>query len=206
MLEQLIISIQIVIIDIVMAADNAIIIGLIASSFAEKNRKRIIAWGVAAAFLFRIFFALGAIYILEFAWLKIVGGLLLLWVVNNLRQDFFINKKIRSPNIKSQEQVSFTTGVYRVLVADITLSLDNVLGVVGAAKDHYHLMIVGLLLSVFIVVTLATYFATYIKKHIWLGYVGLFVIMIVALQLIIGGLINLEVLDINERFKPLFSI
>ena len=167
MLEQLIISIQIVIIDIVMAADNAIIIGLIASSFAEKNRKRIIAWGVAAAFLFRIFFALGAIYILEFAWLK---------------------------------------GVYRVLVADITLSLDNVLGVVGAAKDHYHLMIVGLLLSVFIVVTLATYFATYIKKHIWLGYVGLFVIMIVALQLIIGGLINLEVLDINERFKPLFSI
>tara|TARA_Y100001936_G_C15808784_1_gene525449 strand:+ start:39 stop:659 length:621 start_codon:yes stop_codon:yes gene_type:complete len=206
MLEQLIISIQIVIIDIVMAADNAIIIGLIASSFAEKNRKRIIAWGVAAAFLFRIFFALGAIYILEFAWLKIAGGLLLLWVVNNLRQDFFINKKIRSPNIKSQEQVSFTTGVYRVLVADITLSLDNVLGVVGAAKDHYHLMIVGLLLSVFIVVTLATYFATYIKKHIWLGYVGLFVIMIVALQLIIGGLINLEVLDINERFKPLFSI
>tara|TARA_Y100000816_G_C26025010_1_gene536395 strand:+ start:399 stop:1019 length:621 start_codon:yes stop_codon:yes gene_type:complete len=206
MLEQLIISIQIVIIDIVMAADNAIIIGLIASSFAEKNRKRIIAWGVAAAFLFRIFFALGAIYILEFAWLKIVGGLLLLWVVNNLRQDFFVNKKIRSPNIKSQEQVSFTKGVYRVLVADITLSLDNVLGVVGAAKDHYHLMIVGLLLSVFIVVTLATYFATYIKKHIWLGYVGLFVIMIVALQLIIGGLINLEVLDINERFKPLFSI
>ena len=206
MLEQLIISIQILLIDIVMAADNAIIIGLIASSFAEKNRKRIIAWGVAAAFLFRIFFALGAIYILEFAWLKIVGGLLLLWVVNNLRQDFFVNKKIRSPNIKSQEQVSFTKGVYRVLVADITLSLDNVLGVVGAAKDHYHLMIVGLLLSVFIVVTLATYFATYIKKHIWLGYVGLFVIMIVALQLIIGGLINLEVLDINERFKPLFSI
>ena len=206
MLEQFVIAIQIIIIDIVMAADNAIIIGLIASSFAEKNRKRIIAWGVAAAFLFRIFFALGAIYILEFAWLKIAGGLLLLWVVNNLRQDFFVNKKIRSPNIKSQEQVSFTKGVYRVLVADITLSLDNVLGVVGAAKDHYHLMIVGLLLSVFIVVTLATYFATYIKKHIWLGYVGLFVIMIVALQLIIGGLINLEVLDINERFKPLFSI
>ena len=206
MLEQLIISIQIVIIDIVMAADNAIIIGLIAASFAEKNRKRIIAWGVAAAFIFRVLFAFGAIYILEFAWLKIVGGLLLLWVVNNLRQDFFDNKKIRSPNVKSQEQVSFTKGVYRVLVADITLSLDNVLGVVGAVKDHYHLMIVGLLLSVFIVATLASYFATYIKKHIWLGYVGLFVIMIVALQLIIGGLINLEVLDINERFKPLFSI
>ena len=162
--------------------------------------------GSSSGVYFRVLFAFGAIYILEFAWLKIVGGLLLLWVVNNLRQDFFDNKKIRSPNVKSQEQVSFTKGVYRVLVADITLSLDNVLGVVGAAKDHYHLMIVGLLLSVFIVATLASYFATYIKKHIWLGYVGLFVIMIVALQLIIGGLINLEVLDINEKFKPLFSI
>ena len=90
------------------------------------------------------------------------------------------------------------------LVADITLSLDNVLGVVGAAKDHYHLMIVGLLLSVFIVVTLATYFATYIKKHIWLGYLGLFVILIISIQLIIGGLVSYEVLSINEKYKFLF--
>ena len=89
MLEQLIISIQIILIDIVMAADNAIIIGLIAANFAPENRKKIIAWGVAAAFLFRIFFATGINFIFEFAWIKILGGLLLLWVINNLRQDFF---------------------------------------------------------------------------------------------------------------------
>ncbi len=206
MFEQFIISIQIILIDIVMAADNAIIIGLIASNFAPNNRKRIIAWGVAAAFIFRIFFAFGATILLEYAWLKIVGGGLLLWIVNDLRQDFFTNKRIRSPNIKSQENATFTNGVYRVLIADLTISLDNVLGVVGAAKDNYHLMVVGLLLSVFLVATLASYFANYIKEHKWLGYVGLFVIMIVALQLIIGGLINLEVLTINERFENLFSI
>ncbi len=206
MLEQFFISIQIILIDIIMAADNAIIIGLIASSFAEKNRKRIIAYGVAAAFIFRIIFAFGAVYILEFAWLKILGGVLLLWVINNLRQDFFNTKKIKSPVIKSKEQVSFATGFYRVLVADITLSFDNVLGVVGAAKDYYYLMIIGLLLSVLLVATLASYFANYIKDHKWLGYVGLFVIMIVALQLIIGGLVNLEILSINEKFQFLFSV
>ena len=94
MFEQFIISIQIILIDIVMAADNAIIIGLIASNFAPNNRKRIIAWGVAAAFIFRIFFAFGATILLEYAWLKIVGGGLLLWIVNDLRQDFFTNKRI----------------------------------------------------------------------------------------------------------------
>lgn len=206
MLEELVISVQIIIIDIVMAADNAIIIGLIAAGFAEKNRRRIIAWGIAAAFIFRILFAFGAHYILEFAWIKILGGLLLLWIVNNLRQDFFENKKIRSPGLKSQENTSFLQGCYKVLIADFTLSLDNVLGVVGAAKDYYFLMIGGLLLSVLLVATLASYFATYIKNHKWLGYIGLFVIMIVALQLIIGGLINLEILSINENFKFLFNI
>ena len=206
MLEQFVISIQIIIIDIVMAADNAIIIGLIASGFAKQNRKRIIAWGVAAAFVFRIVFAFGATYILEFAWLKILGGLLLLWIVNNLRTDFFDNKKIRSPHLKSKENLSFSQGVYRVLVDDMTLSLDNVLGVVGGSKDYYFLMIGGLLLSVLLVATLASYFANYIKDHKWLAYVGLFVIMIVALQLIIGGLINLEILSINESFKFLFNI
>ena len=206
MLELIVISIQIILIDIVMAADNAIIIGLIASGFAPNNRKRIIAWGVAAAFIFRIIFAFGADYVLEFPILKICGGLLLIWIVNNLRQDFFETKKIRSPQIKSQENTTFMQGVYKVLVADITLSLDNVLGVVGAAKDHYFLMITGLLLSVLLIATLASYFANYIKQHKWLGYVGLFVIIIVALQLIIGGLVNLEVLTINEKFEGLFSI
>ena len=165
MLEQFVIAIQIILIDIVMAADNAIIIGLIAANFAPQNKRKIIAWGVAGAFVFRIFFAFGTEYMLEYAWIKIVGGL-----------------------------------------ADITLSFDNVLGVVGAAKDYYYLMITGLLLSVFLVATLATYFANYIKDHKWLGYVGIFVIIIVALQLIIGGLVNLEILTIKEQYEFLFSI
>ena len=165
MVEQLIISIQIILIDIVMAADNAIIIGLIAANFAPQNKKKIIAWGVAGAFVFRIFFAFGTDYMLEYAWIKIVGGLALLWIVYNIRQDLFGKNKIRSPEVKSKEPVSFKTGVYRILIADITLSFDNVLGVVGAAKDYYYLMITGLLLSVFLVATLATYFANYIKEH-----------------------------------------
>ena len=206
MLEQLIISVQIILIDIIMAADNAIIIGLIAANFAKDNRKKIIAWGVAAAFIFRIIFAFGASYIFEFAWIKILGGVLLLWIINNLRQDFFGRNKVRSPQVKSDEIQSFHKGVYRVLIADITLSFDNVLGVVGAARDNYHLMVVGLLLSVFLIATLASYFADYIKKHQWLGYVGLLTILIIAIQLIIGGFVNLEVLSINEGYKFLFSI
>ena len=206
MLEQFIITVQIIIIDIVMAADNAIIIGLIASSYAPQNRKKIIALGIAAAFIFRIFFAFAATYLLEMPWLKIGGGMLLLWIVNDLRQDFFDPKKVRTPTLKSSESNSFSSGVYRVIVADTIISLDNVLGVVGAAKDYYYIMIIGLLLSVLLIATLASYFANYIKNHKWLGYVGLFVIMIVALQLIIGGLVNLEILNINDQFKPLFSI
>ena len=206
MLEQLIISFQIILIDIVMAADNAIIIGLIASNFAPNNRKKIIAWGVAAAFIFRIVFAFGASWMFEFAWIKILGGVLLLWVINNIRQDLFNQKRVRSPLVKSNETVSFTQGVYRVLIADLTLSFDNVLGVVGAAKDNYHLLVVGLLLSVFLIATLASYFADYIKKHQWLGYVGIFVILIIAIQLIIGGFVNYEILSINEKYKFLFSI
>jgi YjbE family integral membrane protein len=206
MVEQLIISFQIIVIDIVMAADNAIIIGLIAANFAPNNRKKIIAWGVAAAFIFRIFFAFGASYMFEFAWIKILGGVLLLWVINNIRQDLFNQKKIRSPQVKSSETESFRKGVIRVLIADLTLSFDNVLGVVGAAKDNYHLLVVGLLLSVFLIATLASYFADYIKKHRWLGYAGLITILIISIQLIIGGLANYEILSINEKYKFMFSI
>ncbi len=206
MLEQLIISLQIILIDIVMAADNAIIIGLIAANFAKDNRRKIIALGVAAAFIFRIIFAFSADYMFEFDWIKIFGGVLLLWVINNLRQDFFGKNKIRSPQLKSGETQSFSSGVYKVLVADIAISFDNVIGVVGAAKGNYYLMVTGLLLSVFLIATLASYFAEYIKKHQWLGYVGLVAILIIAIQLIIGGLVGLDVLSINEKYKFLFSI
>ncbi len=206
MFEQLIISFQIVLIDIVMAADNAIIIGLIAANFATDNRKKIIAWGVAAAFIFRIIFATGANFLFEFSWIKILGGVLLLWVINNLRQDFFGKNKIRSPLVKSKETKSFSSGVYQVLIADLTLSFDNTIAVVAASKGNYHLMVIGLLLSVFLIATLASYFADYIRKHQWLGYVGLIVILVIAIQLIIGGFVDLEVLTINEKYKFLFSI
>ena len=206
MLEQLLITSQIIIIDVVMAADNAIIIGLIAANFAPDNRKKIIAWGVAAAFLFRILFATGVNFIFAIAWIKILGGVLLLWVINNLRQDFFGAYKIRSPQLKSKETKSFSSGVYQVLVADLILSFDNTLAVVAASKGNFHVMVIGLLLSVFLIATLASYFADYIKKHQWLGYVGLFVILIIAIQLIIGGFVNYEILSINEKYKFLFSI
>ena len=204
MLEQSIIFIQIIFIDIIMAADNAIIIGLIAANFTPKNRKQIIMWGVLTAFIFRIIFALSATYLFEFPIIKIVGGALLVWIVNDLRQDLFgKKKKIKSPT-KISKEPSFLQGMYKVIFADITLSFDNVIGVVGAAKDNFGLMIFGLLLSVILIGTIATYFAEYIQKNKWIGYVGLVVIFVVAIQLIIGGLNDYGVLSINDTFRQYF--
>ena len=203
MIEETVIFIQIVFIDIVMAADNAIIIGIVAAGFAPKNRKKIIMWGIFAAFVFRVIFALSATFILQFPLIKLIGGALLLWIVNDLRQDLFTTKKIKSPTKQSKEP-SFMQGVYKVLIADITLSFDNVIGVAGAAKQYYFLLFFGLLLSVILIGTAATYFANYIKDHQWVGYIGLVVILLVAVQLIIGGLIDMNVLSINEAFRHLF--
>jgi len=202
-IEETLIFIQIIFIDIVMAADNAIIIGMVAANFAPKHRKQIIMWGVFAAFIFRVIFAFSATYLFQFSLIKLIGGALLLWVVNDLRQDLFISKKIKSPTKQSKEP-SFISGVYKVLIADITLSFDNVLGVAGAAKDHYFLLFFGLLLSVVLIGAAASYFAKYIKDHQWVGYVGLVVILLVAVQLIIGGLIDMNILSINEAFRYLF--
>ena len=203
MIEETIIFIQIVFIDIVMAADNAIIIGMVAANFAPKHRRQIIMWGVFAAFIFRVIFAFSATFLFQFALIKLIGGVLLLWIVNDLRQDLFTAKKIKSPTKRSREP-SFINGVYKVLIADITLSFDNVLGVTGAAKDHYFLLFFGLLLSVVLIGAAASYFAKYIKEHQWVGYVGLVVILLVAVQLIIGGLADMNILSINEAFEHLF--
>jgi len=203
-LEQSIIFTQIIFIDIIMAADNAIIIGLIAANFAPKNRKQIIMYGVFAAFIFRIIFALSATYLFEFPIIKIVGGALLVWIVHDLQQDLFGKKrKIKSPTRASKEP-SYLQSMYKVIFADITLSFDNVIGVVGAAKDNFGLMIFGLFLSVILIGAIATYFAEFIQKNKWIGYVGLIVILIVAIQLIIGGLDDYGVLHINETFKNYF--
>ena len=186
-----------------MAADNAVIIGMIAAGFAPKHRNQIIIWGVLGALVFRIIFAFFASYLFGFAYIKILGGLLLIWIVNDLRRDLFNNKKIKSPTKVSKEP-SYIQSVYKVLFADITLSFDNVIGVVGAAKDNFNLMLFGLILSVALVVTLARFFAEKIKKHQWIGYLGLFIILIVAVQLIIGGLSDLEIIKINDDFKKFF--
>jgi len=202
-IEQSIILSQIVFIDIVLAADNAIIIGLIAANFVPKNRKQIILWGVAGALVFKILFAIFATYLFEFYFIKILGGLLLIWIVNDLRKDLFEIKKIKSPTKKSKEP-SYIQSIYKVLFADITISFDNVIGVVGAAKGYFEFMIFGLVLSVILTGALATYLANYIQKHIWVAYIGLAFILIVALQLIIGGLVDLEILNINEKFIKYF--
>ena len=203
MIEELVILTQIIFIDIILAADNAVIIGLIAANFVPKNRKQIILWGVGGALIFKVIFALFATYLFEFYFIKILGGLLLIWIVYDLRKDLLEIKKIKSPTKKSKEP-SYIQSVYKVLFADITISFDNVIGVVAAAKGYFGFMIFGLVLSVVLTGALATYLANYIQRHIWIAYVGLGFILIVAIQLIIGGLVDLEILNINEQFKKYF--
>ncbi len=203
MIEQSIILLQIIFIDIILAADNAIIIGLIAANFVPKHRKQIILWGVAGALVFKVIFAVFATYLFKFYFIKILGGLLLIWIVNDLRKDLFEIKKIKSPT-KVSKQPSYIQSVYKVLFADITISFDNVIGVVGAAKGNFGFMVFGLVLSVILTGALATYLANYIQKHLWIAYIGLGFILIVAIQLIIGGLVDLEILKVAEDFKKYF--
>ena len=203
MLEEALILVQIIFIDIILAADNAIIIGLIAANFAPKHRRQIILWGVAGALIFKVIFALFATYLFKFYFIKILGGLLLIWIVNDLRKDLFEIKKIKSPSKKSKEP-SYVQSVYKVLFADVTISFDNVIGVVGAAKGNFEFMIFGLVLSVILTGALATYLANYIQRHLWIAYIGLGFILIVAIQLIIGGMVDLEILKINDQFLKYF--
>ena len=204
MIEEALILLQIIFINIILTADNAIIIGLIASNFVPKNRKKIIFWGVVGALVFKVLFAVFATYLFKFYFIKILGGLLLIWIVNDLRKDLLqVQKQTRSPTKKSLEP-SFAKGMYKVLFADITISFDNVIGVVGASKGNFGFMIFGLILSVVLTGAMATYLANYVQKHLWVVYVGMAFILILAIQLIIGGLVDLEILNINEEFKKYF--
>ena len=202
--EQILIFFQVVFIDIVMAADNAIIIGLIAASFAKTDRQKIIMLGVFAAFFFRVVFALITVQLLEYPILKIIGGALLIWIILKLVHDLQlldVFKTAKPKIIKPKKQPSFFGGVYAVIIADVTLSFDNVLGVAAAAREHTYLLIFGLLLSVFLIATAATFFAEYIKKHRWVGVLGLLIILFVALQLIFGGIEAQYPGSIPEPFK-----
>ena len=196
MIEEALILLQIIFINIILTADNAIIIGLIASNFVPKNRKKIIFWGVVGALVFKVLFAVFATYLFKFYFIKILGGLLLIWIVNDLRKDLLqVQKQTKSPTKKSLEP-SFAKGMYKVLFADITISFDNVIGVVGASKGNFGFMIFGLILSVVLTGAMATYLANYVQKHLWIVYVGMAFILILAIQLIIGGLVDLSLIHI----------
>ena len=142
-------------------------------------------------------------HLLKFYFIKILGGLLLIWIVNDLRKDLVDINKVK-PQTKKTKEPSYFSSIGKVLFADIMISFDNVIGVVAAAKEYFGFMIFGLVLSVVLTGALATYMANYIQRHIWIAYMGLIFILIVGLQLIIGGLVDLEILNINEEFKKYF--
>ena len=185
--EQLIIFFQIIFIDLVLAGDNAIIIGMVASQFDLNLRKKIIFWGIGAAIILRIVFALIASYLLQVNGLKTIGGLLLFYISYKLYKDVIKNEEKSPSNIKTDNSTYFKA-ITTVIIADVSMSLDNVLGVAGAAKQHYMLLIFGLILSIVMMATIANVIAKWIKKYKWIGWVGLLAILVVALELIYSDL------------------
>jgi len=183
MTEQVIIFFQIVFIDLVLAGDNAIIIGMVASKFPLEQRKKIIFFGIGAAVVLRILFTLITAYLLQITGLRLIGGILLLYICYKLYVDVVKNSSEEKKDIKVNNS-SFLKAITTVILADVTMSLDNVLGVAGAAKDHYYLLIFGLILSIALMATAATLISKWIKKYKWIGWVGLFAILIVAIDLI----------------------
>ncbi len=181
--EQIIIFSQIVFIDLVLAGDNAIIIGMVASQFPPDQRKKIIFWGIGAAVVLRIILTLLTAYLLQITGLRLIGGLALLYICYKLYTD--VIKKSSTDNEKIKvDNSSFWKAIWTVLIADFTMSLDNVLGVAGAAKDHYGLLVFGLVLSIALMATAATLISGWIKKYTWIGWIGLFAILAVAIELI----------------------
>ena len=181
--EQIIIFIQIVLIDLVLAGDNAIIIGMVASQFPAEQRKKIIFWGISGAVVLRIILTLLTAYLLQIQGLRLIGGLALLYIVYKLYVDVIKKQTEDHENIKVDNS-SFFKAITTVLIADFTMSLDNVLGVAGAAKDHYFLLIFGLLLSIAIMAVGATLISGWIKKYKWIAWLGLIAILVVAVDLI----------------------
>tara|TARA_B100001989_G_scaffold18632_1_gene11445 strand:+ start:21 stop:614 length:594 start_codon:yes stop_codon:yes gene_type:complete len=180
--EQITILTQIILIDLVLAGDNAIIIGMVASKFPLEQRKKIIFWGIGGAVVLRIILTLLTAYLLQITGLRLIGGLLLLYIVYKLYVDV-----VKGSNHDSDIKVdnsSFLKAIWTILLADFTMSLDNVLGVAGAAGDHYYLLIFGLVLSIVLMATAATLISNWIKKYKWIAWAGLIAILIVAIELI----------------------
>ena len=181
--EQIVIFIQIVLIDLVLAGDNAIIIGMVASQFPADQRKKIIFWGIGGAIVLRIILTLLTAYLLQIQGIRLIGGLVLLYIVYKLYVDVIKKQTDNHENIKVDNS-SFFKAIITVLIADFTMSLDNVLGVAGAAKDHYFLLVFGLVLSIAIMAVGATLISGWIKKYRWIAWLGLIAILVVAIELI----------------------
>ena len=182
MTEQIVIFFQIVFIDLVLAGDNAIIIGMVASQFPTEQRKKIIFWGIGAAVVLRIIFTLITAYLLQITGLRLIGGILLLYICYRLYVDVIKMNGNAEENVKKVDNSSFMKAITTVILADVTMSLDNVLGVAGAARDHYMLLIFGLVLSIVLMATAATLISGWIKKYKWIGWVGLLAILFVAIE------------------------
>ena len=180
--EQIAILTQIIFIDLVLAGDNAIIIGMVASKFRPEQRKKIIFWGIGGAVILRIILTLLTAYLLQITGLRLIGGLLLLYIVYKLYVDV-IKGSEKEEDIKVDNS-SFLKAIWTVLLADFTMSLDNVLGVAGAAGEHYGLLVFGLVLSIILMATAATLISGWIKKYRWIAWLGLLAILVVAVELI----------------------
>ena len=180
--EQIAILTQIIFIDLVLAGDNAIIIGMVASKFPPEQRKKVIFWGIGGAVILRIILTLLTAYLLQITGLRLIGGLLLLYIVYKLYVDV-IKGSENEEDIKVDNS-NFLKAIWTVLLADFTMSLDNVLGVAGAAGDHYGLLVFGLVLSIILMATAATLISGWIKKYRWIAWLGLLAILIVAVELI----------------------
>ena len=183
MIEQIVIFFQIVFIDLVLAGDNAIIIGMVASQFKDEIRKKIIFWGIGAAIVLRIIFTLLTAYLLQINGLKTIGGLLLLYIAYKLYKDVIKNEINNDKKIQADSS-NYFKAIMTVIIADVSMSLDNVLGVAGAARDHYILLVFGLILSIVLMATVATFISKWIKKYKWIGWIGLLAILAVAIELI----------------------
>ena len=184
MTEQIVIFFQIVFIDLVLAGDNAIIIGMVASKFPPDQRKKVIFWGIGGAVVLRIILTLLTAYLLQITGLRLIGGILLLYICYRLYVDVIKMNGNAEENVKKVDNSSFMKAITTVILADVTMSLDNVLGVAGAARDHYMLLIFGLVLSIVLMATAATLISGWIKKYKWIGWVGLLAILFVAIELI----------------------
>ena len=181
--EEIIILIKIILIDLVLSADNAIVIGMTASQFNDQIRKKVLIYGTIAAVICRIVFAGATAFLLKIHGIKTFGALLLLWVVYKLYVDIIKpNEESNEGKIQLDEKKknTFSAAVITILVADISLSLDNVIAVAGAAGNHYGMLVFGLGLSIVLMATMANFISLYVKKYKWIGWLGLAAILWVA--------------------------